>query len=210
MVITSSKPEAITSLISALSNVFPVKDLGRLSYFLGLEIDYSTSGLFLSQRKYIKDLLIRSNMLHAKPMSSPMAASLKLSQFNAPEFSDPILFKSIVGGLQYLSMTRPDIAFVVNKVCQFMQCPKEPHWSAVKRILRYLKSTLNHGLFFKSAFKFTLQAYTDADWPGCPDDRRSIGGFCVFLGQHLISWSSKKQKTVARSSTEAEYKYLPL
>ncbi|XP_035551151.1 uncharacterized mitochondrial protein AtMg00810-like [Juglans regia] len=140
MVITSSKPEAITSLISALANAFLVKDLGRLSYFLGLEIDYSISGIILSQRKYTNDLLVRSNMLHAKPMSSPMAASLKLSQFDAPEFSDLTLFISIVGGLQYFSMTRPDLAFAVNK--------------------------------------------------------------------HLISWSSKKQKTVARSRTEAEYKSL--
>ncbi|KAF5459347.1 hypothetical protein F2P56_023301, partial [Juglans regia] len=115
MVITSSKPEAITSLISALANAFLVKDLGRLSYFLGLEIDYSISGIILSQRKYTNDLLVRSNMLHAKPMSSPMAASLKLSQFDAPEFSDLTLFISIVGGLQYFSMTRPDLAFAVNK-----------------------------------------------------------------------------------------------
>ncbi|KAF5468349.1 hypothetical protein F2P56_012507 [Juglans regia] len=137
-----------------------------------------------------------------------MTASIKLSQYDSPEFEDSTLFRSIVGGLQYLSLTRPDIAFAVNKVCQFMHCPKAPHWTAVKRILRYLKGSINHGLFFKSRSNIFLQAYTDADWAGCPDDRRSTGGFAVFLGNHIISWSSKKQKTVARSSTEAEYKSL--
>ncbi|XP_040996228.1 uncharacterized mitochondrial protein AtMg00810-like [Juglans microcarpa x Juglans regia] len=208
MLITSSIHAAIDNLISALARAFPVKDLGQLSYFLGIEIDYLISGIFLSQRKYIKDLLERSNMLNAKPMTSPMAASLKLSQFDGPEFTDSTLFRSIVGGLQYLSITRPDIAFSVNKVCQFMHCAKVSHWSAVKRILRYLKSTINYGMLFKSSSSLTLQAYTDADWAGCPDDRCSTLAFCIFLGKHLISWSSKKQKTVARSSTEAEYKSL--
>ncbi|KAF5470468.1 hypothetical protein F2P56_010982, partial [Juglans regia] len=115
---------------------------------------------------------------------------------------------SVVGGLQYLSLTSPDIAYAVNKVCQFMHCPKLPHWTAVKRILKYLKGTLNFGLSFKKSSKLNLQAYTDVDWAGCLDDRRSTGGFCIFLGHHLISWSSKKQKTVARSNTEAEYKSL--
>ncbi|XP_042955114.1 uncharacterized mitochondrial protein AtMg00810-like [Carya illinoinensis] len=135
-----------------------------------------------------------------------MAASLKLSKFDSPNFEDVTLFRSIVGALQYLSLTRPDISFSVNKVCQFMYSPKLPHWSAVKRILRYLKGTINYGVHFSSQSPFILQAYSDADWAGCPDDRRSTGGFCTFLGTYLISWSSKKQKTIARSSTEAEYK----
>ncbi|KAF5476985.1 hypothetical protein F2P56_003667, partial [Juglans regia] len=208
MVITSSHPHAIDVVIRDLSMTFPVKDLGSLSYFLGLEVDYCDSSIILSQRKYIKDLLARSNMLQAKSISSPMAASLKLSQFDAPAFDDYTLIRSIVGGLQYLSYTRLDISFAVNKVCQFMHSPKLTHWSAVKRILRYLKGTINHGLLFKYTSSFTLQAYCDADWGGCPDDRRSTSGFCLYLGSHLISWSSKKQKTVARSSIEAEYKAL--
>ncbi|XP_035551021.1 uncharacterized mitochondrial protein AtMg00810-like [Juglans regia] len=118
-----------------------------------------------------------------------MAASLMLSKFDNPNFEDVTLYHSIVGGLQYLSVTRPDISYSVNKVCQFMHSPKAPHWSVVKRILRYLKATINDGLFFASNSSLTLQAYLDADWGGCPDDRRSTRGFCIYLGQHLISWS---------------------
>lgn len=148
IVITLSHPSAIDKLITDLSNAFPIKDLGPLSYFLGLEIDYLSDGLLLTQRKYIKDLLIRSKMLQAKPMPSPMAASLKLSNFNSSTFDDLIVFCSIVGALNYLSLTKSDINFAVNKVCQFMHAPKLSHWSAIKRILRYLKGTINHGLMF--------------------------------------------------------------
>ncbi|XP_057969587.1 uncharacterized mitochondrial protein AtMg00810-like [Malania oleifera] len=208
LVITASNSSAINTLIAAISKAFPVRDLGNLSFFLGLEIDHTTARLFISQRKYINNLLTRSNMLQCKPMSSPMAASLKLSKFDSPDFDDPVLYKSLVGGLQYLNFTQPDISFAVNKLCQFMHSPKLTHWSALKSVLRYLKGTINHGLFFTSHSGLVLQAYSDADWGGCPDDHRSTSGFCIFLGNHLISWSSKKQKSVARSSTEAEYKSL--
>lgn len=127
MVITSSKPNMIDKFIHDMGLIFPDKDLDRLSYLLGLEINYSASGLFMSQRKYIKDLLTRSNMLGAKPMNSPMAPSLKLSQFDSPSFDDSTLFRSIVGGLQYLSFTKAYISFAINKVCQFMHCPKLTH-----------------------------------------------------------------------------------
>lgn len=150
IVIASSLPSATDKLVSDLGLAFPVKDLGKLSFFLGLEVDYLPTGLLLSQRKYIKDLLICSQMLHAKPISSPMAASLKLSIFYSPDHDDVHQYCSIMGGLQYLSLTRPDISFTINKVCQFLHKPKQPHWSAVKRILRYLKHTINFGLFFSS------------------------------------------------------------
>ncbi|KAF5449399.1 hypothetical protein F2P56_029849 [Juglans regia] len=154
----------------------------------------SAAVLLLTQRKYINSLLLRSQMQHAKPISSPMAASLKLSKFDSPDFDDPTLYHSIVGGLQYLSLTRPDISFAVNKICQFMHSPKASHWNAVKRVC--------------PSSTFTLQAYSDSDWGDCLDDRRSTRGFCIYLGSHLISWSSKKQKAVAHSSAEAEYKSL--
>ncbi|XP_057976061.1 uncharacterized mitochondrial protein AtMg00810-like [Malania oleifera] len=208
LVITASNSLAINTLIAATSKAFPVRDLGNLSFFLGLEIDHTTARLFISQRKYINNLLTRSNMLQCKPMSSPMAASLKLSKFGSLDFDDPVLYRSLVGGLQYLNFTWPDISFAVNKLCQFMHSPKLPHWSALKRVLRYLKGTINHGLFFTSHSGPVVQAYSDADWGGCPDDRRSTSGCCIFLGNHLISWSSKKQKSAARSSTEAKYKSL--
>ncbi|XP_035551019.1 uncharacterized mitochondrial protein AtMg00810-like [Juglans regia] len=122
-----------------------------------------------------------------------MAASIKFSKSDTPDFEDDTLYRSIVGGLQYLSVTRPNISYSVNKVFQFMHSPKAPHWSALKRILRYLKATINDGMFFASKSSLTLQAYSDADWGGgCPDDRRSTGGFWVYLDKHLVTWSFKK------------------
>uniref|UniRef100_A0A2N9FV07 Reverse transcriptase Ty1/copia-type domain-containing protein n=1 Tax=Fagus sylvatica TaxID=28930 RepID=A0A2N9FV07_FAGSY len=115
---------------------------------------------------------------------------------------------SLLGPFQNLAITRPDISFAVNKVCQFMHRPTIPHWTAVKRILRYLKNTIHHGLLLCRSSSLSLHAYSDADWAGCPDDRKSTRGFCIFLGPNLISWSARKQSTVSRSSTEAEYRAL--
>ncbi|KAK2966177.1 hypothetical protein RJ640_008743 [Escallonia rubra] len=165
------------------------------------------SGLILLQRKYIIDLLIRTNLSDAKPVHTPMSTSTQLSRHSGEPHSSTFEYRSIVGALQYLSFTRPDISFAVNKVAQFMHAPTSDHWSAVKRILCYLKKeTLHYGLLLRKAPIMSISAFSDADWAGCPDDRRSTSGFCVFLGPNLISWSSQKQPTVARSSTEAEYK----
>jgi hypothetical protein len=123
-------------------------------------------------------------------------------------FPDHTLFRSTVGALQYLSITRPDIAFAVNKLSQFMHKPTQTHWQSMKRLLRYLKSTIQFGLHIYHFSCHTLHAFCDADWAGNKDDRRSTGSFCIFLCKNLISWSCHKQATVARSSTEAEYKAL--
>lgn len=112
-----------------------------------------------------------------------------------------------MGGLQYLTLTRLDIAFAVNKVCQYLKCPTTSHYTAVKRILRYVSGTLHLGLKIAS-LSSVVSAFSDADWTGCSDDRKSTGGFAIFYGSNLISWHTKKQATVSRSSTEAEYKAL--
>jgi len=149
-----------------------------------------------------------------------MSSSQILSLADRPLLADPTKYRQTVGALQYASLSRPDITFAVNKVCQFMHAPSENHWSAVKRILRYLKGTSHFGLFIRHDSKSTLHAFTDvnwrttlnaysdADWAGCPDDRRSTGGFAIYLGSNLISWNARKQRTVSRSSTESEYKAL--
>jgi hypothetical protein len=145
-------------------------------------------------------------MHEAKPISSPMSSSSSLSALSGDPMEDPTLYRSTIGSLQYLSLARPDLGFAVNRVCQFMHQPLQPHWQAVKRILQYLKHMLSHGLLISRTSSLQLQAYSDADWAGCPDDRRSTGANCVFLGSNLVSWSSRKQPTVSRSSTKAEYK----
>jgi hypothetical protein len=184
-----------------------MKDLGPLHYFLGLEAVYSTTGLHLTQTKYTMDLLFRTKFQDVKPISSPATACKKLSLYDGDPLSDPTEFRSVVGALQYLTLTRPNICFAVNQVCQFLHQPTTNHWTAVKRILRYLKDTLDHGLFYQPG-SLMLEAYSDADYAGCPDDRHSTGGYCVYLSHNPISWSAKKQRTVSRSSTEAEYRQL--
>ncbi|KAL3830766.1 hypothetical protein ACJIZ3_019568 [Penstemon smallii] len=208
IVLTGSSSHAMEKLISLLCIDFPVKNLGGLNYFLGLECSRSPSGLLITQKKYILDLLRRTNMADCKPVHSPMATSTRLSAYDSPNFEDPTLYRSVVGSLQYLLFTRPDLAFSVNKVCQYMHSPRVSHWQCVKRILRYLKSTADFGLLLQPSPNPCLAAFTDADWAGCLDDRKSTGGFCIFFGKNLVSWSSKKQSTIARSSTEAEYKAL--
>jgi histone deacetylase 1/2 len=138
------------------------------------------------------------------PLSSSETLSLVQGDPLGPE--DSTQYRSIVGALQYLTLTRPDISFSVNKVCQFLHAPTTSHWSAVKRILRYIRGTLKVGLTFRRSSSLLLSAFSDADWAGCPDYRKSTGGFAVFVGPNLISWSARKQATVSRSSTEAEYK----
>ncbi|XP_047320613.1 uncharacterized mitochondrial protein AtMg00810-like [Impatiens glandulifera] len=162
-------------------------------------------GLFLSQSKYIEDIITQADMLQAKSLHTPVSAGSSLSKHNGDPLSDSFLCRSIVGALQYLTLTRPELAFVVNRACQFMQNLTSSHWGAVKRILQYLRHTPRHGIFLRTNSQFTLVAYSDADWTRCPDDRRLTIGFCIFLGDNLISWNSKKQQVVSRSSTESEY-----
>lgn len=185
MVITASSSHIFTKLIRSLGQTFPVKGLGKLSYVLDLEFDYLNTSLFITQWKYILDLLKKSKMTIANPISSPMSASDKLSKFNSPSFLDLTLFRSIIGSLQYISLTRPDISFSINKVCQFMHDPKGSYWTVVKRVLRYLKSTINHGIFFSNNSNFSIHAYADADWAGYPNDRQSTRSF---IFSWIITW----------------------
>jgi histone deacetylase 1/2 len=208
IIITGSSSTTVSNIISLLHQEFKMKDLGDLSFFLGMEVSRNASGLSLSQKRYIHDLLIRTDMLHCKPLRTPMSSTCKLSLSDGEPMEDPSSWRSVVGALQYLSLTRPDVSFAVNKVCQFMHAPTSVHWQAVKRIPRYLKGTIEVSLHFSAHSNHSLYSDSDADWGSCPVDRRSTGGFLVYLGNNLISWSSKKQRTAARSSTESEYRAL--
>ena len=133
---------------------------------------------------------------------------LSLTEGQLLDQDDSTKYRSLVGALQYLTFTRPDISFAVNKVCQFLHAPTIVHWTAAKRIVRYVKNTANIGLNFSKSSSTLVSAFSDSDWVGCLDDRRSTGGFVVFFGPNLISWCARKQATISRSSTEAEYKAL--
>lgn len=149
-------------------------------------------------------------MEQCKPVVTPMSTSEKLVRDTGQILSsdEASKYRSLVGALQYVTMTRPDISFSVNRVCQYLHAPTDQHMTAAKRILWYLKNTFEHGLVIKQSLSTLISGFSDADWAGCSDDRRSTGGFAVYFGANLISWSSRKQITVSRSSTESEYKAL--
>jgi hypothetical protein len=209
IILTGSHSSLFSSVIAALSQEFDLTDLGPLHHFLGLQISYLPSGLLVSQTSYITDLLARVDLQNSKSCATPCLPHHHLLKDDGQPYSNPQHYRSIVGALQYLTFTRPDIAFSVNQACQFMHNPMVSHVVAVKRILRYLKGTLHLGLHFHPG-PLHLQAYSDADWAGDPNDRRSVSGSLVYFGSSPISWASKKQHTVSRSSTEAEYRALAI
>jgi len=151
------------------------------------------------------DILDQTGMADCKPCFTSVDINPKLSTDGAP-IADPTDFRSLAGALQYLTFTRPDIAYAVQQVCLHMHDPREPHIAALKRILRYVRGTLQLGLHITASSAPNLIVYSDADWAGCPDTRKSTSGYAVFLGDNLISWSSKRQNIVSRSSAEAEYR----
>ncbi|GJW26124.1 ribonuclease H-like domain-containing protein [Tanacetum coccineum] len=163
------------------------------------------SRLFLSQKKYARQLLERAHMVNCNPSRTPIDTDSKLGPDGVP-VQDPTLYRSLAGGLQYLTFTRPDLSYAVQQVCLYMHDPREPHFAALKRILRYVQGTLELGLQLYASATTSLVGYTDADWAGCPSTRRSTSGYCVFLGDNLLSWSAKRQHTISRSSAEAEYR----
>ena len=186
IVLTGSNPCLLKDFIACLSNEFAMKDLSDLHYFLGIEVHHTPQGLFLSQSKYALDILEQASMVDCKPVSTPMVVGQHLSGNGSP-YADLTHFRSIVGALQYLTITCLDLAHSVNMVCQFMHASTEEHYQAVKRILRYIKGSLHFGLTIYFDSEQRLLAYLDANWAGCLDTRRSTSGFAVFLGRNLIS-----------------------
>jgi hypothetical protein len=208
IIVASSNQKATEGLLHKLKQEFALKDLRDLHYFLGIEMCKVTDGIVLTQEKYASDLLQRIGMGDCKPINSPMSTSEKLSVLEGTPLgpNDSTQYRSIVSALQYLTLTRSDMSFLVNKVCQFLHAPTIAYWVAMKRILRYLKSSIRVGLKIKKCKLLLINGFSDVDWAGSLDDRRSTGGCAIFLGTNLMSWSARKQNTVSRSSTEVEYK----
>ncbi|KAG7578201.1 Integrase catalytic core [Arabidopsis thaliana x Arabidopsis arenosa] len=206
ILLTGSDQSLLQDLLQALNSRFSMKDLGPPRYFLGIQIEDYANGLFLHQTAYATDILQQAAMSDCNPMPTPLPTQLE--NLNSELFEEPTYFRSLAGKLQYLTITRPDIQFAVNFICQRMHSPTVSDFGLLKRILRYIKGTLGMGLPIKRNSTLALSAFSDSDWAGCKSTRRSTTGFCILLGSNLISWSAKRQPTVSNSSTEAEYRAL--
>ncbi|XP_060190401.1 uncharacterized mitochondrial protein AtMg00810-like [Lycium barbarum] len=187
ILLTASSNSLLESLIQTLKSEFSMNDLGTVNYFLGVSIVARNGGYFLCQFKYVKDLLTRANLMSSKPVSTPLSPKSLLHLEDSPPFYDPTLYRSLVGGLQYLTFTRPDIDFAVNQVSQFMHSPLDMHYTTDKRILRYLQGSLDHGLFILGGSIDNLQCYSDVDWAGCPATRRSTSAYLPRVVAHATA-----------------------
>ncbi|KAI0511112.1 hypothetical protein KFK09_011735 [Dendrobium nobile] len=184
-----------------------VRTLGSLNQFLGIQAIATDHGYHLNQSTFAVNILHRAGLENCKHVVTPFSLKSQRDSTSFQPIDNPMQFRQLVGALQFLTITRPDISFAVNKLCQAMHSPHQYDFQALKHLLRYLKGTLDFGLPITST-STSLRAYADSDWAGDPLDRKSTTGYCCFIGDTLLSWCVKKQPTVARSSTEAEYRAL--
>jgi hypothetical protein len=208
LLITGSNSREIERFKLTMNKEFEMTDLGSLTYFLGIEFVKTEDGMVMHQHKYALEILDRFEMNECKSVSNPCETNSKLEECSDEEIVDATMYKQLVGSLRYLCNSRPDLCYAVGVVSKFMNEPRKSHLIAAKRILRYVKGTVNYGVLFpkheaKSAVK--LVGYSDSDWCGDRIDRRSTSGYVFLLNGAAISWSSKKQPVTALSSCEAEY-----
>ncbi|KAK9047854.1 hypothetical protein SSX86_033184 [Deinandra increscens subsp. villosa] len=206
ILLTGNDHVEMATLKEFLHSTFKIKDLGSLHYFLGLELTHHSHGVSISQRKFVLDLLQDFPLSDSKTVSSPLPANFQLRISDGDPLPDPLQYRRLVGKLNYLTHTRPDLCFAVQFLSQFMQDPRLPHWEAALHTLCYVSQTSSQGLFFNNNSDLKLEAFCDSDWAACPNTRRSVSGYIIFLGGSPISWKSKKQATVSLSSAEAEYR----
>jgi hypothetical protein len=201
----TGEEKLITDCKKKLVAVFEMKDIGLMHYFLCLEVWQSSEKIFLKQGKYAVEILKRFDMLECKAMNTPMETNLKLLVDTSSELADATLYIQIIGSLMYLMNTRPDICFSVNTLSQYLVEPRRVHLVAAKHVMRYLKGTLDYGLYYTGDHDFRVCGYTDLDWVGSVSDRKSTSRCCFSLGSAMTSWQSRKQSSIALSTTETEY-----
>lgn len=191
---------------NSMMSEFDMTDLGKMKYFLGIEVKQSSDGIFICQRRYAQEILARFGMEDCNAVKNPIVSGTKLHKDENGDRVDETLFKQVVGSLMYLTVTRPDLMYSVSLLSRFMSSPTKMHWLAAKRVLRYLKGTIDLGIFYrKDMGNLKFLVFTDSDYAGDLNDRRSTSGYVFKLGSGAVSWASKKQPVVALSTTEAEY-----
>jgi len=200
MVIIGSNATTVSTLKLHLSSQFHMKDLGCLSYFLGLEVSHTAEDIFLCQKKCAQDLHKKTKMTHCRALKVLLTPNLKLLYNTGQLLDNPNRFRRIVGKLIYLSITRPDISFVVQSLSQFVSSPTDAHLKETFHVLKYLKATTDHGILLAKDSTFQIRAFSDSDWGSCPNSRKSVTGYAILLGKSLIFWRSKKQGVVSRST----------
>jgi len=189
----------------SMMSEFEMTDLGRMHYFLGIEVQQNSTGIFIGQKKYAQQVLEKFKMNECNSVTNPIVPGTKLCKDHGGTKIDSTLYKQIMGSLMYLTHTRPDIMFVVCLLSRYMECPTELHLMAAKRVFRYLKGTINFGVLYRKGGSESLSAYSDSDYAGDVEDRKSTSGYVFMLSSGAISWSSKKQPIVTLSTTEAEF-----
>ena len=206
IIVTGDNLEEISTLKSFLDDQFKIKDLGYINLFLGLEFNETNGGMVVNQDKFILDLLQAYSMTDCNPVSAPLPSNLKLFPKMDNPLKEATSYRQLIGKLNFLLHTRPDLSFTVQYLSQFNQTPCEAHYDAALHVLKYLKGTASQGIFLNDKPLYNIEAYCDSDWAACPITRRSVSGFFILFGGTPISWKSKKQITVSLSSTEAEYR----
>uniref|UniRef100_A0ACD5ZUU5 Uncharacterized protein n=1 Tax=Avena sativa TaxID=4498 RepID=A0ACD5ZUU5_AVESA len=213
MIITGDDSEYIAFVKARLRDHFLMTDLGPLRYFLGIEISSTSDGFYISQEKYIQDLLARAALGDERTIETPMELNVMLQPTDGYPLPDSTCYRHLVGSLVYLVylvITRPDISYPVHILSQFVSAPTTVHYSHLLPVLRYLRGTITRRLFFPRSSSLQLQCYSDATWASDPSDHHSLSAYCLFLGGSLIAWKTKKQTAVSRSSVEAELRAMAL
>ncbi|CAL5333116.1 unnamed protein product [Camellia sinensis] len=205
LIYTGNNTTMFESFKKSMMVEFEMSDLGMMHYYLGIEVVQSSTGIFISQKKYVGEILDMFQMKDCNPVTTPSEFGLKLNKDNGGTKVDNTLYKQIVGSLMYLTATRPDIMHAVSVISRYMECPTELHLLVAKRIFRYLQGTKEFGLFYKKGEKSNLYGFTDSDYAGDSDDRKSTSGYVFMMGTGAVSWSSRKQSIVTLSTTEAEF-----